>query len=309
MLTEQPVYAGQQPMNFTTSPEAVPPYEDLSQAAQDYQTVERAIRFLEENFRRQPSLSEVAAHVNLSEYHFQRLFSRWVGISPKRFLQYLTKEHAKQVLERSRSVLDVAYDVGLTGPGRLHDLLVTCEAVTPGEYKQRGAGLVIRYGFHPSPFGECLLGVTDRGICWLSFSADGGRERELQELQESWSAASFMPDDGATGPLVQRIFRPTGDATLPPLHLFVRGTNFQIKVWEALLRIPPGSILAYEDLARWLGRPTAARAVGNAVAHNYISYLIPCHRVLRNNGSISNYRWGSTRKRAILAWESAVTLG
>ena len=283
-------------------PHTFPPA--LAQAAEDYERVGQAIRFLQEHFQEQPSLAQVAAHVGLSEHHFQRVFSRWAGISPKRFLQFLTKEHAKQALARSRSVLDATYDAGLSSPGRLHDLLITCEAVTPGELRQRGAGLTIRYGFHPSPFGECLLGVTDRGICWLSFLPEEGRGRELQELRESWAAATFLEDPQATDRLVARIFPPDGRIA-PPLHLFVRGTNFQIKVWEALLRIPPGFVLAYQDLARWIGQPKAARAVGNAVAHNLVSYLIPCHRVLRSSGQISRYRWDSHRKQALLAWEAA----
>ncbi len=285
-------------------PQPTPLPPALTQAAQDYARVEQAIRFLQEHFREQPSLAQAAAHVGLSEHHFQRIFSRWAGISPKRFLQFLTKEHAKQLLAHSRSVLDTTYDVGLSSPGRLHHLLITCEAVTPGEQRQRGAGLTIRYGFHPSPFGECLLGVTERGICWLSFTPQEGRERELRELRESWAAATFQEDPQATGRLVARIFPPNGRIA-PPLHLFVRGTNFQIKVWEALLRIPPGFVLAYADVARWVGQPKAARAVGNAVAQNLVSYLIPCHRVLRSNGQISRYRWDSQRKRALLAWEAA----
>lgn len=275
----------------------------LTQAAQDYRTVERAIRFLDEHFHRQPGLAEVAQHVGLSEFHFQRLFSRWVGISPKRFLQYLTKEYAKTALERSRPLLDVSLDAGLSGPGRLHDLFVQCEAVTPGEYKAAGEGLVIRYGVHPTPFGEALLAVTERGICGLRFVTSPGGAAELEEVRETWAAAEFREDKPETGRLIEQIFAPGDDPV--PLHLYIRGTNWQIKVWEALLRIPPGTRFTYSDIAAQIGAARAARAVGNALNHNPIAYLIPCHRVVRQTGVDHNYRWGGDRKRAMLAWEAA----
>jgi len=268
----------------------------------DYDRIERAIHFLEDHFDRQPDLAQVARAVGLSSFHLQRLFSRWVGISPKRFLQFLTKEHAKRLLDRSRSVLDAAGETGLSGPSRLHDLFVSCEAVTPGEYKSRGEGLTIRYGFHPSPFGDCLLGVTERGICWLAFPTNGDRTETIEALHDEWRGASFARSPSATRTLANRLFTISGSG---PLHLFLRGTNFQIKVWEALLRIPPGAVVTYQDLARRLGRPQAARAVGRAVGQNPISFLIPCHRVLGKGGELTGYRWGVARKKAILGWEWA----
>jgi AraC family transcriptional regulator, regulatory protein of adaptative response / methylated-DNA-[protein]-cysteine methyltransferase len=275
----------------------------LAQAAQDYQTIERAIHYLGEHFRRQPTLAEVAAHAGMSEFHFQRLFSRWAGISPKRFLQYLTKEYAREALERSQSLLDVSLAAGLSGPGRLHDLFVHCEAVTPGEYKNAGDGLTIRYGIHPSPFGRVLLAVTERGICGLSFLASGNGEEERASLRQKWQAATLVEDSEETRRLATRIFTPGADPA--PLHLYVRGTNWQIKVWEALLRIPPGARLTYGDIAQEVCTIKASRAVGNAVGSNPIAYLIPCHRVVRQSGEAHRYRWGSERKQAILAWEAA----
>jgi AraC family transcriptional regulator, regulatory protein of adaptative response / methylated-DNA-[protein]-cysteine methyltransferase len=273
--------------------------------ASDYARVEEALAFLHENYHRQPDLEEIAASVSLSEYHFQRLFKRWVGISPKRFLQFLTKEHAKGLLERSNDLLSVAYESGLSGPGRLHDLFVSCEAVTPGEYKAQGAGLQIAYGFHMTPFGECLLGLTERGICALSFLPGSSRQEALERLQNAWGQAELIEDPQRTSPMVKRVF----DASLrepdAPQSLFVKGTNFQIKVWEALLRIPPGSAVSYETIARAIGKPGSARAVGNAVASNPIQYIIPCHRVIRKMGQFGNYQGGIPRKMALLGWEAA----
>ncbi len=283
------------------------PSPALTQAAADYALIAQAIAYLEANYQAQPDLAAVAAQVGLSESHFQRLFSRWAGISPKRFVQYLTAAHAKSLLQRTENVLDAAYAAGLSGPGRLHDLLVNLEAMTPGQVKQRGAGLTIRTGVHPSPFGPALIGVTERGVCWLSFEADGEKGRELRELKESWAGANVVADQTGTAPIAAQIFTPSPPHPLTPspLHLYVRGTNFQVKVWEALLRIPAGGAVSYGDVARWIGKPGASRAVGSAVGANLISYLIPCHRVLRSSGVVGDYRWGHTRKQAILAWESA----
>ncbi len=272
---------------------------NFTQLSADYQRVEQAIRFLEDNARRQPDLTEVAAHVGLSEYHFQRLFTRWAGISPKRFLQFLTKENAKALLART-SVLSAAYEAGLSGPGRLHDLLVQCEAVTPGEYRTKGAGVGIAYGFHPTPFGKCLLAVTGRGICFLAF-VDGDRAASLDELKKDWANAALTESPSRTAPFIEQIFTPGPGASLA-LHL--RGTNFQIKVWEALLRLPPGQVTTYQGLARQVGGQEMARAVGNAVGHNPVAYLIPCHRVLRQIGEFGQYRYGAARKKAILLYEA-----
>jgi AraC family transcriptional regulator of adaptative response/methylated-DNA-[protein]-cysteine methyltransferase len=277
----------------------------LQQLSDDYRRIEKTIRFLEESFQHQPSLAEIAAGVDLSEHHFQRLFSRWVGISPKRYLQYLTKEHAKKMLADARSVLDTAYDAGLSGPGRLHDLFVACEAVTPGEYKTGGAGVTIDYGFHPSPFGECLLAVTERGICGLRFVQEDNREALIDGLKGQWPGAVFNRAPDRTRPLSERIFQLSANDPPPALHLLVRGTNFQIKVWEALLKIPPATVVSYSGLARLLGRPDAARAVGNAVGRNPVAFLIPCHRVIRKGGDFGYYGEGPVRKKAILAWEAS----
>jgi AraC family transcriptional regulator of adaptative response/methylated-DNA-[protein]-cysteine methyltransferase len=274
-------------------------YQQLSD---DYQRIEQAIRYLEANFQRQPELAEVAASVHLSEYHFQRLFTHWVGISPKRYLQHLTKESAKSWLKASASLLEAAYASGLSGPGRLHDLFVTCEAVTPGEFKHKGEGLQIAYGIHPSPFGECLLAVTGRGICSLMFVQDSDREATLAAFRHDWRAAILYEDPDRTRLLLEQIFSDPSGVSLP-LHLL--GTNFQIKVWEALMRIPPGALTTYTAVAQSIDRPTAARAVSNAVAHNPIAYIIPCHRVIRESGEMGGYRYGIPRKRAMLAWETA----
>ena len=278
---------------------------DYSQLSTDYVRIEQALLFLERNFRRQPALKDIAESIGLSEYHFQRLFTRWVGISPKRFLQYLTKEYALRLLEQSADVMETAYQSGLSGPGRLHDLLVTCDAVTPGEYKLQGAGLAIRYGFHPSPFGECLLAATDRGVCALAFVDADDRARPLHELEKQWAKANLVEDPAATRPLVERIFAPQSGRELPYLNLYLKGTNFQIKVWEALLRIPSGSVVSYENVAVAIGMPNAARAVSNAVAHNPIPVIIPCHRVIRKMGAMGGYRYGVARKKAMLGWEMA----
>jgi AraC family transcriptional regulator, regulatory protein of adaptative response / methylated-DNA-[protein]-cysteine methyltransferase len=272
-------------------------------ANDDYSRIERAIHYLDRNFPSQPRLGEVARSVNLSEFHFQRLFKRWAGISPKRFLQYLTLDYAKHALDESPNVLEAAYATGLSSPGRLHDLFVTIEAVTPGEFREKGAGIEIAYGFHPTPFGECLLAATARGICSLSFVVKGGREQALRDLRAKWPEAILKEKPEATRQFVRRIFSGTnGNHKLP---LFLKGTNFQIKVWEALLRIPAGAVVPYEDLAARVGKPHAARAVGNAVGRNPLAFIIPCHRVIRKVGAVGSYHWGAERKRAMLAWEAA----
>jgi AraC family transcriptional regulator of adaptative response/methylated-DNA-[protein]-cysteine methyltransferase len=274
-------------------------------ASDDYSRIEKAILFLEKNFQDQPSLGEIARSVNLSEFHFQRLFRQWAGISPKRFLQFLTIEYAKKLLEESKSVLDAAYEAGLSGPGRLHDLFVSVEAVTPGEYKAKGHGLQITYGVHSSPFGPCLLAVTDRGICGLSFPDHADREEAVRNLKQKWEGANFSENPNVTGPVVECIFPRNREKGARRLNVILKGTNFQIKVWEALLRIPLGAVVSYEDLAVHVGRRNAARAVGNAVGQNPIAFLIPCHRVIRKMGATGNYGGGPARKKAMLAWEAA----
>lgn len=273
-----------------------------NQLSQDYVRIEQAIRFLEENFRRQPSLGEIAAHLGLSEFHFQRLFTRWVGISPKRFLQFLTKEYVGKLLQESHNLLDATFESGLSSPGRLHDLLVSCEAVTPGEYKAQGEGILIEYGFHPSPFGECLLASTPRGICSLMFVQPGGRVETIANLKSQWKRARLVENQPGTRRLAEQAFAGTNREPLP---IFLSGTNFQIKVWEALLRIPSGTVVTYQDIALSIGLPKASRAVGNAVGHNRLAVIIPCHRVLRKDGGFGNYLYGTPRKMAIFGWERA----
>jgi len=280
----------------------------FTQASTDYTLIEKAIHYLEENYQQQPTLAEVAAHVGMSEYHFQRLFSRWAGISPKRFVQYLTMQHAKQVLDESQNLLEAAFATGLSGPGRLHDLFVTHEAVTPGEYKNKGAGLIIRYGFHPTPFGDALLAETERGICGLSFiTANGspghGRTAAVANLARDWPLATLVEDEAGTRPAVKQIFSPADHQQ--PLPVYLKGTNFQIQVWMALLRVPAGALVTYGTLARAAGQEKAARAVGTAVGHNPIAYLIPCHRVIQKSGQFGSYHWGATRKKALIGWEAA----
>ncbi len=276
----------------------------LSESA-DYALVAQAIQYLGHNFQNQPSLDNLAEMLHISPFHLQRVFSRWAGISPKRFLQFLTVDYAKSRLLEAQSVLDAAYDAGLSGPGRLHDLFVTLEAVTPGEYKSQGDGLTISVGHHTTPFGDCLLAATPRGIVALNFlDPDHTWEEALCELHNTWPAATITVDPSATAPLVERIFEPKQDQ-LPPLRILVRGTNFQVKVWEALLRIPRGAICTYANIARTIQNPAAVRAVGGAIGANTIAYLIPCHRVIRQGGLVSDYRWGATRKRALIGWEAA----
>jgi AraC family transcriptional regulator, regulatory protein of adaptative response / methylated-DNA-[protein]-cysteine methyltransferase len=272
-----------------------------------YQLIEQAIQYITANVQRQPELDEIASAIGLSEYHFQRLFTRWAGISPKRFMQFLTKEHAKELLARSENLLDTTHQVGLSSLGRLHDLFINTEAVTPGEYKSHGAGLTIRYGLHPTPFGQCLIAATERGICHLSFvqTSEGSA---IDNLVADWKQAEMTEDYNTTAPLIARIFAtPEIDSAFNKeyqrISLHLRGTNFQIKVWEALLNIPTGSVTTYEHIAAQIGNPNALRAVGTAVGHNPIAVLVPCHRVIRKSGEFGNYRYGAARKIALLARE------
>jgi AraC family transcriptional regulator of adaptative response/methylated-DNA-[protein]-cysteine methyltransferase len=276
--------------------------ESTTELSQHYQLIEQAIQYIETNVHRQPELDEIASAIGLSEYHFQRLFTRWAGISPKRFMQFLTKEHAKDLLARSENLLETTHQVGLSSLGRLHDLFVNTEAVTPGEYKSNGAGLTIHYGLHLTPFGKCLIAATERGVCHLSF-VETSEGNAIDTLVADWNQAKMIEDYRTTAPLIDRIFStPTPDI---PLKLHLRGTNFQIKVWEALLHIPTGSLTTYEQIAAQIGNPNALRAVGTAVGHNPIAVLIPCHRVIRKSGDFGNYRYGPARKKALLAKEFA----
>ena len=278
-------------MNETTLPPA------------DYPRIETAIRYLAAHVDEQPTLSTVAAEVGLSPFHLQRVFKRWAGISPKRLLQLLTVEHAKELLDESASVLDTTYEIGLTSPARLHDHFVALEAVTPGEYKSGGADIELFYGFHDTPFGRMFLAATERGICRLTFPTTEEERDEVAGLTERWPRARHVEEPDVTGALASRIFAGGGEDD--PLRLLVHGTNFQIAVWRALLSIPEGEVTTYSRIAAAIGRPRAVRAVGNAVGANPIAYLIPCHRVLRQVGALGGYRWGPERKPALLAWETA----
>lgn len=269
-------------------------------AHSDYTRIEKAIRYVGENFRAQPSLAQIAARTGLSEYHFQRMFRRWAGISPKRFLQYLTANYARQLLHESRTVLEVSDAAGLSGGGRLHDLFVNLHAVTPGEVRAFGADLAIRFGFHATRFGECLVALTTRGVCGLEFVMQAGHKAAVARLKSQWPAAIFHESPRATHPVVERLF---GTEDGGQIDLFVSGSNFQIKVWEALLRIPSGRVVAYTDIAARIGRPAATRAVASAIAHNRVAVLIPCHRVIRNSGAFGEYRWGAARKQALVGHE------
>ncbi|EAR62390.1 methylated-DNA--[protein]-cysteine S-methyltransferase [Neptuniibacter caesariensis] len=266
-----------------------------------YQQIAAAIRFISENQTEGLSLEQIAESVGLSVYHFQRLFAQWVGISPKRFIQFLGKERAKQALLTTSSVLDAAEEAGVSGVGRMHDLLVTCEAMSPGEIKRQGEGLYISYGLAFSPFGQVLIAWTDRGVCYLMFG--DVFDSLFCGLRQEWPNAVFCRKDLEASGLAEKIFTPA-DKPLP-LHLLLKGTNFQIKVWEALLKVREADLVSYSQLARLCESPKAARAVGSAVGKNKIAYLIPCHRVVRETGEIGQYRWGSDRKAAMLGWEAA----
>ena len=270
----------------------------------DYERIEKIILYLKRHYRLQPDLRTLASVAGLSTFHFHRLFTRWAGVTPKTFLQYLTARHAKSLLIQSRSVLDASLESGLSGPGRLHDLLITSEGVTPGEFKARGKGISIAYGFHPSPFGICLIGVTGRGVCHLAFLNSGKEAAALHALRSAWPEAEMQNNARTTARAAASVFG--GEKNAAEVSLSVVGTPFQLKVWEAVLRIPPGSVFSYKDISRALGIQGAARCVGTALASNPVAYLIPCHRVILETGIIGDYRWGSARKQAILAREMAV---
>ncbi len=271
----------------------------------DYERIARVIRYVDEHHTLQPGLGQLAKVAGLSPHHFHRLFSAWAGITPKDFLQCLTVEHAKALLQDGQSVLIAALEAGLSGPARLHDLCVSLEAVSPGELKSGGSGLQILFGFAATPFGDCLVGETERGICHLAFILDEGPDAALEELRRRWPEARFRRSDRTAASLASRVFeRPDGNGKAPTLRAFVKGTAFQVRVWRALLRVPPGCLVTYGQLAAAIGEPRAARAVGSAVGQNLLGYLIPCHRVIRETGVIGDYRWTGVRKRAIVAWET-----
>jgi AraC family transcriptional regulator of adaptative response/methylated-DNA-[protein]-cysteine methyltransferase len=272
----------------------------------DYQRIAAVIRYLDESHTAQPDLAGLAQQVGLSPFHFHRLFSTWAAITPKDFLQCLTLAHAKELLRRGESVMDAALTAGLSGPGRLHDLCVNLEAASPGELKSGGEGWTIIAGLAASPFGRCLVAESPRGICRLAFVESDDGDAEWHALAESWPGARLQRDDGRAMRLAERIFAPPGQSPARlPLRALVQGTAFQVRVWQALLQVRPGTLVSYGRLAAALGKPAAARAVGSAVGKNPLAYLIPCHRVIRETGVVGDYRWGRVRKRAIMAWESS----
>lgn len=273
----------------------------------DYERIARAIAYLHRHAEKQPDLAAVARHVHLSPFHFQRLFQRWAGLSPKRFLQHLTLENAKLRIARSGNLIGASYDSGLSGAGRLHDLFVTLEAMSPGEYKSGGAGLEIAFGMHASAFGNALIAFTARGICELRFVECATERVARNLLREQWTKAGLKHDGPGARELGRRIFDPLSAPGEKPLALLVRGTNFQIQVWRALLQLPAGALTTYGKIAARIERPRAARSVGAAIGANPIAYLIPCHRVIRESGQLGGYRWGETRKAAMLGWEAART--
>ena len=289
------------------SPDRVPDLSALTRAAADYDIVRRAIAFLSDRWRTQPEIDAIAAAAGVSASDLHHLFRRWAGITPKAFLQAITLDHARRLLRDSASVLDASFEVGLSGPGRLHDLFVTHEAMSPGEWKSGGAGLAVAYGFHPSPFGTALVMATERGIAGLAFADPGEEQAALADMRGRWPQASFVEDPGRTAALVQRVFDSTQWRADRPLRVVLIGTDFEVRVWETLLRIPMGRAVTYSNIAEKIRAPKAARAVGAAVGKNPISFVVPCHRALGKNGNLTGYHWGLTRKRAMLGWEAAKT--
>lgn len=287
-------------MNITTSIPA-----DITPHGSDYEIVSRVVELLTENYRDQPSLESIASDLGQSPTHLQKTFTRWAGLSPKAFLQAVTLDHAKRLLRQEEMpLLETSFELGLSGPSRLHDLFVTHEAMSPGEWKSRGGGLTIRYGYHPSPFGVALVMVTDRGLAGLAFNDPGKEKASFEDMAGRWPNALFIEDSAATASYAARIFNSDQWRADEPLRIVMIGSDFQIRVWEALLKIPMGRAVTYSDIACKIGQPTASRAVGAAVGRNPISFVVPCHRALGKGGALTGYHWGLTRKRAMLGWEA-----
>jgi len=286
------------------SPDRVPELAPLQGAAADYAIVQRAIAFITQHWREQPEIEAIAGAVGVTDSELHHLFRRWAGLTPKAFLQALTLDHARKLLRNSASVLDASYEVGLSGPGRLHDLFVTHEAMSPGEWKSGGEGLTIRYGFHPSPFGLALVMATDRGLAGLAFGDAGEDKKAMADMTSRWPKATYVEDREGTGAIAQRIFDPKQWRAERPLRVILIGTDFQVRIWETLLSIPMGRAVTYSDIATKIRNPAACRAVGAAVGRNPISFVVPCHRVVGKSGALTGYHWGITRKRAMLGWEA-----
>ena len=282
------------------------PGADITPEGSDYETIRQVIELISEEYRDQPSLDAIAARIGRSPTQLQKTFTRWAGLSPKAFLQAVTLDHAKRLLRQDGlPLLEASIEVGLSGPGRLHDLFVTHEAMSPGEWKARGKGLTIRYGFHPSPFGIALVMATERGLAGMAFTDPGEEQAALDDMMGRWRNATYIEDSAATAPYAARSFEPGRWTCEQPLRVVLIGTDFQVKVWESLLKIPLGKAVTYSDIAADIGQPTAMRAVGAAVGANPVSFVVPCHRALGKSGALTGYHWGLTRKRAMLGWESA----
>ncbi|MEP2703632.1 MAG: bifunctional helix-turn-helix domain-containing protein/methylated-DNA--[protein]-cysteine S-methyltransferase [Roseibium sp.] len=290
--------------SLTSAPQPLAVGEE---AAENYAVVRQTLKRITEDWREQPTLEQLAKEAGLQPIQLQRVFSRWAGLTPKQFLQAITLDHAKALLRDSASVLDASFEVGLSGSSRLHDLFVTHEAMTPGDYRSRGAGLSIIYGFHPSPFGQVLVMATDKGLAGLGFADPGEEDSALTDMCDRWPAANFVHDQEATASYAGRVFDPGKWQQNQPLNIVMIGTDFEIRVWQTLLRIPMGKATTYSDIASSIGTPKASRAVGSAVGRNPLSFVVPCHRVLAKGGKLGGYHWGLTRKRAILGWESGLS--
>ncbi|MGL3606960.1 methylated-DNA--[protein]-cysteine S-methyltransferase [Rhizobium sp. G187] len=281
---------------------------DITPEGSDYETVRQVIEMLTLDYQSQPSLDDIAERLGQSPTQLQKTFTRWAGLSPKAFLQAVTLDHAKRLLGREElPLLETSLELGLSGPGRLHDLFVTHEAMSPGEWKARGAGLTIRYGYHPSPFGLSLVMITDRGLAGLAFAETGGEAACFDDMARRWPNAKYVEDSEATASYAARVFHPERWSAEEPLRVVLIGSDFQIRVWQSLLEIPLGRAVTYSDIAQKIGQPTASRAVGAAVGRNPISFVVPCHRALGKSGALTGYHWGLTRKRAMLGWEAGKT--
>jgi AraC family transcriptional regulator of adaptative response/methylated-DNA-[protein]-cysteine methyltransferase len=286
------------------SPDRIPDLTPLAAAAADYDVVRRAIGHIRGHWREQPEIEAIAEAAGVTPTELHHLFRRWAGLTPKAFVQALTLDSARRLLRDSASVLDATYEVGLSGPGRLHDLFVTHEAMSPGEWKSGGEGLAVRFGIHPSPFGKALIMATDRGLAGLALADPGEEQAALMDMKGRWPNARYVEDAAATAPIAQRIFDPSQWRPQQPLRVVLIGTDWEVRVWEALLQIPMGRLATYSGIAKQVHAPAAARAVGAAVGKNPICFVVPCHRVVGKAGDLTGYHWGLTRKRAMLGWEA-----
>jgi AraC family transcriptional regulator, regulatory protein of adaptative response / methylated-DNA-[protein]-cysteine methyltransferase len=286
------------------SPDRIVNPMPLAAAAADYDVVRKAIGHIRGHWREQPEIETIAEAAGVTPTELHHLFRRWAGLTPKAFLQALTLNGARELLRDSASVLDATYEVGLSGPGRLHDLFVTHEAMSPGEWKSGGEGLTVRFGFHPSPFGSALVMATERGLAGLAFADPGEEKAALADMQSRWPRATYVEDSARTAAIARRIFDPSQWNPSEPLRVVLIGTDWEVRVWDTLLKIPMGRLVTYSDIAGKVDAPKAARAVGAAVGKNPVSFVVPCHRVVGKAGELTGYHWGITRKRAMLGWEA-----